>query len=123
MLLAGTIQDDTGGIIACIDGHTWGGCCEIAHVLVHGRHRGKSIGSTLVHAAESEAVRRGCEQVVLITHSFHAPKFHEYLDYDRKDDTECRPKGYAGIVYVKRRKGSDGAQHFAAAGILYPDPR
>src|SRR5689334_11248576 len=27
-LLAGTIQDDTGEIIAGINGHTWGGCCE-----------------------------------------------------------------------------------------------
>jgi GNAT superfamily N-acetyltransferase len=107
-LLAGTIHDDTGEIIAGINGYTWGGCCEITNLWVHERHRGEGLGSALVQAAESEAVRRGCEQVVLMTHSFQAPKFYEHLGYDRKYDIEGRPRGYADIVYVKGLKGRQG---------------
>ena len=108
-LLAGTIQDDTGEIIAGINGHTWGGCCVIAHVWVHERLRGQGLGRALMHAAESEAAHRGCEQVVLITHSFQAPEFYEHLGYERKYAIEGRPKGYTDIVYVKRLKGENGA--------------
>jgi len=101
-LLAGTIADAAGEIIAGINGHTWGGCCEIAHLWVHERYRGQGLGRALVHAAETEAVRRGCEQVVLMTHSFQAPAFYERLGYERKYDIEGRPRGYANIVYVRR---------------------
>lgn len=107
-LLAGTIHDDTGKIIAGINGHTWGGCCEITNLWVHERHRGQGLGSALVLAAESEAVRRGCGQVVLLTHSFQAPRFYEHLGYDRKYDIVDRPRGYADIIYVKSLKGQEG---------------
>ena len=107
-LLAGTIQDDTGEIIAGINGYTWGGCCEITNLWVHERHRGQGLGKALVHAAESEAVRRGCEQVVLLTHSFQAPKFYEHLGYNRKYAIEGRPRGHADIVYVKRLNRENG---------------
>jgi len=108
-LLAATIQDDAGDIIAGINGHTWGGCCEITHVWVHEQYRGQGLGRALLHAAESEAVLRGCEQVVLLTHSFQAPQFYEHLGYDRKYHIESRPRGYADIVYIKRLVGNDGA--------------
>ena len=74
-LLAGTIHDDEGEVIAGINGHTWGGCCEIAHVWVHERHRGQGLGKALMEAAESEAERRGCEQVRIVdASSFQAPE-------------------------------------------------
>ena len=107
-LLAATVQDDAGGIMAGINGYTWGGCCEITHVWVHEQCRGQGLGRALLHAAESEAVRRGCEQVVLLTHSFQAPQFYEHLGYIRKYDIEGRPRGYADIVYIKHLEGNDG---------------
>ena len=107
-LLAATIQDDAGDIVAGTNGYTWGGCCEITHVWVHEQYRGQGLGRALLHAAESEAVRRGCEQVVLLTHSFQAPQFYEHLGYDRQFEIEGRPRGYADIVYVKRLEGKDG---------------
>ena len=69
---------------------------------------GKALGKALLQAAESEAVRRGCEQVVLLTHSFQAPKFYERLGYNRKYAIEGRPKGHADIVYVKRLGRENG---------------
>ena len=104
-LLAGTIQDDSGEIIAGISGYTWGGCCEITNLWVHERERGQGLGRALVRAAESEAMTHGCEQVVLMTHSFQAPAFYERLGYERKYAIEGRPRGYADIVYVKRLNG------------------
>jgi len=101
-VFAGTIQDDAGEIIAGINGYTWGGSCELTNVWVHEAHRGQGLGKALVLAAESEAAKRGCEQVVLMTHSFQAPDFYEHLGYERKYTIEGRPRGYADIVYVKR---------------------
>jgi GNAT superfamily N-acetyltransferase len=106
-LLAGTVQDDAGEIIAGISGYTWGGCCEITNLWIHHRHRGRGLGKALLRAAESEAARRGCEQVVLLTHSFQAPAFYEHLGYERKYVIEGRPRGHADIVYVRRLKGGD----------------
>jgi len=109
-LLAATIRDDAGEIIAGIDGHTWGGCCVIDHLWVHERHRGRGLGKALMDAAESEAVHRCCGQVVLITHSFQAPEFYEHLGYERKYAIENRPKGYTDIVCVKRLQGESSAE-------------
>lgn len=104
-LLAGTIQDGSGEIVAGISGYTWGGCCEITNLWVHEQQRGQGLGSALVRAAESEATTHGCEQVVLMTHSFQAPEFYQRLGYERKYAIEGRPRGYADIVYVKRLNG------------------
>ena len=106
--LAGTIRDDAGEIIAGISGYTWGGCCELTHVWVHERHRGQGLGKALVRAAESEAVHRGCEQVVLMTHSFQAPEFYEHLGYERTYAIQGRPRGYSDIVYIKRLDANAG---------------
>jgi GNAT superfamily N-acetyltransferase len=107
-LLAGSIRDDVGGIIAGFSGHTWGGCCVISHVWVHERHRGQGLGKTLLRAAEAEARHRRCEQVVLMTHSFQAPAFYEHLGYERRYAIEGRPKGHSDIVYVKLLRGENG---------------
>src|SRR5438552_2991908 len=75
-LVGGDIRNEAGEIIAAFDGHTWGSCCVVAHLWVHESHRGQGLGVALLRAAEAEATRRGCEQVVLSTHSFQAPAFY-----------------------------------------------
>jgi hypothetical protein len=40
-------------------------------------------------------------RVVLATHSFQAPGFHERMGYERKYAIQGRPKGYADIVCAK----------------------
>jgi ribosomal protein S18 acetylase RimI-like enzyme len=108
-LLAGSIRDDAGDVIAGFSGHTWGGCCELTNVWVHERHRGRGLGKTLLRVAESEARRRGCEQVVVRTHSFQAPRFYEHLGYERRYAIEGLPKGHSDIVYVKRLRSGESS--------------
>ena len=100
-LLAGSIRDDAGEIIAGFSGHTWGGCCYLSHVWVHEQHRGKGLGKTLLRVAEAEAQHRGCVQMVLLTHSFQTPGFYEQLGFEQRYAIEGMPKGHSDIVYVK----------------------
>lgn len=100
-LLGASVQDEAGEVIAGLSGHTWGACAEISHLWVSEHHRHNGLGKTLLRVAEAEAVRRGCTQVVLTTHSFQAPGFYERLGYERKYAIEGRPKGHSNIVFVK----------------------
>jgi GNAT superfamily N-acetyltransferase len=104
-LIAGCVRDDKGEIIAGFDGYTWGGCCELSHVWVHERHRGRGLGTLLIGSAEAEATARGCSRVVLATHSFQAPGFYERMGYERKYAIEGRPRGYEDVIYVKVLRG------------------
>jgi GNAT superfamily N-acetyltransferase len=108
-LLGGCIRDQLGEIIAGLSGHTWRGCCVISHLWVHERHRRQCLGRTLLRVAEIEARHRACERVVVMTHSFQAPKFYGHLGYERKYAIEDRPRGCSDIVYVKLLADGDAA--------------
>jgi GNAT superfamily N-acetyltransferase len=70
--LAIFVRDDDGTIVAGIYGWTWGGCAELQHLWVDETRRGHGLGGRLIDAAEAEAKRRGCLQVVLFTHAANA---------------------------------------------------
>jgi GNAT superfamily N-acetyltransferase len=82
-LLNASLEDDADHTGAAISGHTWGACCEICRLWVHESRRGTGIRTALMQAAEREAVRRGCQQIVLSTHSFQASRFYENLGFRR----------------------------------------
>ena len=107
-LLGGCFRSETGEVIAAFNGHTWGGCCVIAHLWVHETHRGRGLGRTLLEAAEAEAARRGCEQVIVSTHSFQAPAFYERHGYEKHAIIHGQPKGHTNLVYVKRLGNQNG---------------
>jgi GNAT superfamily N-acetyltransferase len=101
-LLAAFVRDETGALRAGLSGHTWGGCCEIRLLWVREAERRSGLGSALLGAAEREARARGCERVVLSTHSFQAPDFyrrHGYVEVGRADGY---PRGNAQIFLSKR---------------------
>ena len=101
-LLGGQILDDHGEVIAGFTGHTWGGCCVLKNVWVSAQHRARGLGTALLRSAEAEAMRRGCAQVVVTTHSFQAPGFYEANGYARQHAVEGWPKGHSDILYLKR---------------------
>ena len=106
-LLWASVTDAGGAVVAGIFGHTWGGCCEITQMWVDESRRGQGLGAALLAAAEQEAVRRDCTQIVLTTHTFQAPDFYEKLGFERLGAVPDFPRGYENVLYIKRLGGPD----------------
>ena len=98
---SGVVKDESDNIIAAINGHTWGGCCHIVHLWVHESKRRHGIGRALLLSVEKEAIRRGCTQSLVYTHSFQAPIFYERHGYVRQASIPNYPKGHTQHVYLK----------------------
>jgi GNAT superfamily N-acetyltransferase len=96
------LRDETGQLIAGIDGFTWGGYARIEYLWVEEQHRNTGLGRRLVHAAEAEAARRGCVTIVLDTHEFQAPWLYTRLGYKLAGTTHDTPRGYRQYLYEKR---------------------
>jgi len=80
--LAIFIRDDQQIIQAGLKGWTWCGSCYIQTVWIHRAWRGQGLGTKLLYAAEQEARRRGCQQMVLTSYSFQAPAFYQKLGFE-----------------------------------------
>lgn len=106
-LLAITVRGEAGEIRAGLCGHTWGGCCEIRQLWVHESLRHQGLGSALLRAAEAEARQRGCEQIVLTTHSFQAPAFYRRLGFELIATVQNYPRGHQHLVFRKQINSCD----------------
>jgi GNAT superfamily N-acetyltransferase len=100
--LAIFVHDGQGNIKAGVYGWTWGGCCEVKTLWVHEAMRGRGLGKRLLGAAEREALARGCNLVVLDTHSFQAPGFYQKLGYDIVGVVEGYPRGHQKVFLKKQ---------------------
>jgi len=98
-----------GEIFAGLHGHTWGATCQIKLLWIAEPERGRGLGNALLKAAEDEAVRRGCRQIMLATHSFQAPGFYEKHGFERVATIADNPCGHSDIIMVKRLEAASAS--------------
>ena len=96
------LRNESRTIVAGAAGHTWGETCELRQVWVEASARGRGLGRRLIAEVEAEAVRRGCRQLVLSTHSFQAPDFYRKLGFDVVSELPDYPRGHSHLVMRKR---------------------
>lgn len=107
--LVAEIKDGAGRSIGAAAGHTWGGTCQLTYLWVDAAHRLRGLGSALLMAVESEARRRNCRQVILLTHDFQAPVFYERHGYRRLAEIANYPVGHSQFIYVRHLVEPEGA--------------
>jgi GNAT superfamily N-acetyltransferase len=95
------LRDDSGRLVAGIDGFSWGGYARVAFLWVHEDQRRTGIGGQLLAAAEDEARRRGCRSIILDTHEFQAPWLYASRGYTQVGATVDTPVGYRQFLYQK----------------------
>ena len=93
---------EAGAVVAGISGWTWGDCCELEHLWVDPRLRGRWLGARLLAAAEAEAEARGCRQTVHFTYDFQARALYERAGYELIGRVEDFPSGTDALWYRKR---------------------
>ena len=106
-LLAFLVRDDSGRIVAGICGNTWGGGCEIRQFWVEESQRRRGLGTRLLRAAEQEARRRGCTQMLLMTFSFQAPAFYARNGFEVLATIADHPRGHRNFLMRKRLERAD----------------
>jgi GNAT superfamily N-acetyltransferase len=105
--LAIFVRDDDHRIVAGICGNVWGGCAEIRQFWVEESRRKQGLGTRLLAAAEQEARRRGCWQMLLMTFSFQAPAFYAKHGFEEVAAVDDHPHGHRNLLLRKRlRTGS-----------------
>ena len=101
-LLGVFVRDESHNIVAGAAGHTWGATCELRQVWVATTARGSGVGRRLLAEAEAEAVRRGCRQLLLTTHSFQAPGFYQKLGFEVVSELPDYPRGHTQLTLRKQ---------------------
>ena len=89
-------------LVAGLCGWTWGASAYIDLLWVREDRRGEGLGTTLIAAAEAEAVLRGCKQILLSTHTFQAPDMYRHRGYQEYGRIDDHPAGHAQLHLVKR---------------------
>ena len=96
------VRDDAHRIVGGLCGNTWGGCLEIRQFWVEEARRGQGLGTRLLAAADEEARRRGCRQILLATFTFQAPGFYAKHGFEVVAVVDDHPRGHKNLLLRKR---------------------
>jgi GNAT superfamily N-acetyltransferase len=77
-------------------------CVEIRQFWVEEQRRKQGLGTKLLQAAEQEARRRSCRQMLLMTFSFQAPALYEEHGFEVVAVVDDHPDGLKNLVLRKR---------------------
>jgi len=99
------VKDERDRIVAGISGNSWGGSMEIRQFWVEESRRKRGLGTRLLEAAEQEARRRACRQIVLMTFTFQAPEFYAKRGFEIVAAIEDHPTGHRNLLLRKRLVG------------------
>jgi GNAT superfamily N-acetyltransferase len=99
--LAIFVRDETGELMAGLHGWTWGRTGFVRTLWVREDLRGQGLGARLLGAAEREAVRRGCREMQLDTHSYQAPGFYRRLGYAEIGELPGWPGAFTRTFFRK----------------------
>jgi ribosomal protein S18 acetylase RimI-like enzyme len=100
------VTDEAGDLIGGLTAWTWGSLCSVDLLWVCADQRHAGWGGRLMRAAEEEAVRRGCTDMVVSTYSFQAPGFYPRLGFRERARIEGVPGGHEDVCFHKRLSGA-----------------
>jgi GNAT superfamily N-acetyltransferase len=104
------LRDADGVAIGGAHGWTWAKTCYVRILFVPAHMRNQGHGTRLMRAVEAEARDRGCEQIVLETFDFQAPKFYLRLGFEIISRVPNYPPGHHSMTMV-RSLASQGSGH------------
>jgi GNAT superfamily N-acetyltransferase len=94
--------DDDGELVGGLTAWTWGGLLGIEMLWVREDSRRSGWGGRLLHVAEEEARRRGCDRACVSSFTFQAPEFYQRHGYRETGRTLGFPGGAADVHMFKQ---------------------
>ena len=89
------LKDGSGNVIGGLSASTYWGWLDIDDFYIPEQYRGRGIGASLLHTAETIAAKRGCTRCFLSTFEFQARVFYEKQGYSVAGMLEDYPPGSA----------------------------
>jgi len=93
---------ESGNVLGGLVGRTSLGLFFADLIFVPESLRGSGVGAKIMRMAETEAIRRGCNQAFLFTIAFQAPEFYRRLGYEEFARIVSGPPDQARIFFRKR---------------------
>jgi GNAT superfamily N-acetyltransferase len=109
--LAVFLRDETGQIIGGLAGDTYWNWLEIDDFWIAESWRGQGVGRKMLHAAEVEAMLRGCTHAVLKTFDFQAFGFYSKSGYRAVGQLDDYPPGHT-FYWLRKEFGRAGRVTF-----------
>jgi ribosomal protein S18 acetylase RimI-like enzyme len=95
------VENTAGELLGGLTAWIWGRCCAVDMLWVREDQRHEGWGSRLMRAAEAEAVRRGCTDMIVSTYTFQAPEFYRKLGYRETGRAAGIPGGHEDVQFHK----------------------